>query len=122
MYYLRETDPRGAMGLGGKEEVNVASLDSHLVAIDYKTGKIAWSHAHPSNGGPTMSGILTTAGRLLFAGDNAGNLIPFDPANGKILWHSRIGQISNAPETYMLEGHQYILAAAGDTLFAFTLY
>ena len=66
--------------------------------------------------------MLTTAGRLLFGGDNAGNFIAFDPANGKILWHSRIGQISNAPETYMLDGHQYVLTAAGDTLFAFTLY
>ena len=69
-----------------------------------------------------MSGIHTTGGRLLFAGDNAGNLIAFEPANGTILWHSRIGQVSNAPETYMLDGHQYILAAAGDSLFAFTLY
>jgi alcohol dehydrogenase (cytochrome c) len=122
MYYLTETDPRGAMGLGGKEEVTVASLGSHLDAIDYKTGKTIWSHNYPSNGGPTMSGILTTAGRLLFAGDNAGNLIAFDPGNGNILWHTRIGQVTNAPETYMLDGHQYILAAAGDTLFAFTLY
>ena len=69
-----------------------------------------------------MQGILTTAGRLLFAGDNAGNLNAYDPANGNILWHSQIGQVSNAPETYMLDGHQYILAAAGDTIFAFTLY
>jgi alcohol dehydrogenase (cytochrome c) len=122
MYYLTETDPRGAMGLGGKEEVTVASLGTHLVAIDYKTGKTAWSHQYPSPAGASISGILTTAGRLLFAGDNAGNLIAFDPANGRILWHSRIGQVSNAPQTYMLDGHQYILAAAGDTLFAFTLY
>jgi alcohol dehydrogenase (cytochrome c) len=122
MYYLTETDPRGAMGLGGKEEVPVASLGSHLVAIDYKTGKTVWSHRYPSSAGPVMSGILTTAGRLLFAGDNAGNLIAFDPANGNILWHSRIGQVSNAPETYLLDSHQYILAASGDTVFAFTLY
>jgi alcohol dehydrogenase (cytochrome c) len=67
-------------------------------------------------------GLLTTASRLLFAGDNAGNLIAYDAANGKILWHSRIGQVSNAPETYMLDGRQYVLAASGDTLFAFTLY
>jgi alcohol dehydrogenase (cytochrome c) len=122
MYYLTETDPRGAMGLGGKEEVAVASLGSHLVAIDYKTGRTVWNHEYPNAGGPNLSGLLTTAGRLLFGGDNAGNLIAFDPANGKILWHSRIGQISNAPETYMLDGHQYLLVAAGDTLFAFTLY
>ena len=122
MYYLTETDSRGAMGLGGKEEVPVASLGSHLVAIDYKTGKTVWSHQYPSSSTVVMSGILTTAGKLLFAGDNAGNLIAFDPANGKTLWHSRIGQVSNAPETYMVDGHQYILAAAGDTLFAFMLY
>jgi alcohol dehydrogenase (cytochrome c) len=122
MYYLTETDSRGAMGLGGKEEVPVASLGNHLVAIDYKTGKTVWSHQYPSSATLVMSGLLTTAGKLLFAGDNAGNLIAFDPANGKTLWHSRIGQVSNAPETYMVDGHQYILAAAGDTLFAFTLY
>jgi len=122
MYYLTETDPRGAMGLGGKEEAGLGSLGSHLVAIDYKTGRIVWSHLYPAAAGATMSGLLATAGKLLFAGDNAGNLIAFDPANGNILWHSRIGQVSNAPETYMLDGHQYILAAAGDMLFAFTLY
>jgi alcohol dehydrogenase (cytochrome c) len=62
------------------------------------------------------------AGKSLFAGDASGNLVAYDPANGKILWHTRLGQVSNAPETYMLDGHQYILAAAGDALYAFTLY
>ena len=66
--------------------------------------------------------MLTTAGRLLFAGDGAGNLVAFDPANGKPLWHSRIGNVTNAPQTYMLDGKQYLLAAAGDALFAFALY
>ena len=121
MYYLTETDPRGAMGLGGKEEVGVGSLGNFLTAIDYKTGKIAWRHKYPGNGG-NMNGILTTAGKLLFAGDTAGNLVAYDPANGKILWHSRLGTVSNAPETYMLDGHQYVLVAAGDTLYSFVLY
>jgi alcohol dehydrogenase (cytochrome c) len=30
--------------------------------------------------------------------------------------------VSNAPETYMLDDHQYVMVAAGDTLYAFTLY
>jgi hypothetical protein len=30
--------------------------------------------------------------------------------------------MSSQPETYTLDGHQYILAAAGDTLCSFTLY
>jgi alcohol dehydrogenase (cytochrome c) len=125
MYYLTETDPRGAMGLGGKDELGVATLGSYLTAIDYKTGKVAWQHKYPAGGaggGGGGNGILTTAGKLLFAGDRGGSLVAYDPANGKILWHSRIGQVSNAPETYMLDGHQYILVAAEGSLFAFTLY
>jgi alcohol dehydrogenase (cytochrome c) len=121
MYYLTETDPRGAMGLGGKEEVGLGSAGSYLTAIDYKTGKIAWRHRYPGNGG-SPNGLLTTAGKLLFGGDLGGNLVAYDPANGTILWHSHVGQVSNAPETYMLDGHQYVLVASGDSLFAFTLY
>jgi alcohol dehydrogenase (cytochrome c) len=121
MYYLTETDPRGAMGLGGKEEVGLGSAGSYLTAIDYKTGKIAWRHRYPGNGG-SPNGLLTTAGKLLFGGDLGGNLVAYDPANGKILWHSHIGQVSNAPETYMLDGHQYVLVASGDSLYSFALY
>lgn len=119
MYYLTETDPRGAMGLGGKEEVSLGGLGDYLTAIDYQTGKIAWRHQYPTNGG--MNGMLTTAGKLLFAGDTAGNLVAYDPANGKILWHSHLGAVSNAPETYLLDGHQYVLVAARDTLYSFVL-
>jgi alcohol dehydrogenase (cytochrome c) len=35
---------------------------------------------------------------------------------------SRIGSVSNTPTTFMLDGRQYILAAAGDTLYAFAIY
>ena len=44
------------------------------------------------------------------------------PRNGKPLWNTRLHGVSNAPETYMLDGHQYVMVAAGDTLYAFTLY
>ncbi|HUK18261.1 MAG TPA: PQQ-binding-like beta-propeller repeat protein [Bryobacteraceae bacterium] len=118
MYYLTETDPRGAMGLGGKEEDGLGTLGSCLTAIDYKTGKVAWRHRYPGTSGSIGSGMLTTAGKLLFAGDLGGNLVAYNPADGKILWHSHIGQVSNAPETYQLDGHQYILAAADDSLYA----
>jgi len=122
MYYLTETDPRGAMGLGGKEEQGLGSTGGYLTAIDYKTGKIAWRHKYPGTGGGGSSGLLTTAGKLLFGGDLGGNIVAYDPADGKILWHSHIGQVSNAPETYMLDGHQYLLVAAGDAMFSFMLY
>ena len=125
MYYLSETDPRGAMGLGGKDEISLGSVGTYISAIDYKTGNVVWKHKFrtaPGSGGRGASGLLTTAGKLLFGGDISGNFVAFDPANGKILWHSALGQVSNAPETYMVDGRQYILVAAGDTLYAFALY
>ncbi len=123
MYYLTETDPRGAMGLGGKDEQVVAAVGSYLTAIDYKTGKIAWRHRYPGVGGGFGGGpgVLSTAGKLVFAGDISGNIIAYDSAIGKILWHSRIGQVSNVPQTYMLDGKQYMLVAAGDALYSFYL-
>jgi len=61
--------------------------------------------------------------QVAFAGDVAGNIVAYDVANGKPLWHAYLGsQVSNAPETYALDGHQYLLVAAGDTVYSFTLY
>jgi alcohol dehydrogenase (cytochrome c) len=121
MYYLSTTDPRGAMGLGGKEEISLGSMGSYITAMDYKTGKVAWQHRFPgvANYG-VQSGILTTAGKLIFAGDPGGNLVAYDAANGNPLWHARVG-VTNAPETYMLDGHQYVLVGAGDSVYAFRL-
>lgn len=66
-------------------------------------------------------GVLTTAGRLLFTGDS-GNLVAFDPATGRILWHQQLlNSMSNGPSTWMLDGKQYIIVGAGDCLYALTL-
>jgi alcohol dehydrogenase (cytochrome c) len=95
-----------------------------LEAIDYKTGDVKWSHAYTTadgmGGGYVGPGILTTAGGLLFSGDYNGNLIAFNAANGDILWHfPMLHSLGNGPETYMLDGRQYLIAGGGDTLYAF---
>ena len=89
------------------------------------TGKAVWKHKFRTTPGANRAapGLLTTAGRLLFGGDVSGNFVAFDPADGKTLWHAGLGaQVSNAPETYMIDGRQYVLIAAGDTLYSFALY
>ncbi|MGB8536534.1 MAG: acido-empty-quinoprotein group A [Acidobacteriaceae bacterium] len=121
MYYLTTQDPRGALGLGGKVEETLGSEGSFLTAIDYKTGRIAWQHRYPGVANYGLpNGVLTTAGHLLFAGDPGGNLIAFDAATGTPLWHSRI-DVSNAPETYLLDGEQYVTVGAGDSVYSFKL-
>ncbi|HCC56395.1 MAG TPA: acido-empty-quinoprotein group A [Solibacterales bacterium] len=119
--YLTDLDPRGSMGLGGKEEAGVGEAGDFLTAIDYRTGKVVWRHAYYGDSGGG-GGLLTTAGRLVFAGDGAGSLVAHDAENGKPLWNTRIGHVTNAPQTYMLDGHQYLIAATGDSLWSFLLY
>jgi alcohol dehydrogenase (cytochrome c) len=120
--YLTDTDarPEGYAGSGR----NLWSQHV-LEAIDTRTGEIAWTHPYlTSSGGGGLGGpgILTTAGRLLFTGDYNANFIAFDPETGKPLWHFGVlHNVSNGPQTYMLDGRQYVLVGAGDTLFAFAL-
>jgi alcohol dehydrogenase (cytochrome c) len=120
IFYLTDVDPRGSMGLGGKEEVNVGSGGNFLTAIDYKTGKVVWRHPYYGNGGG--GGLLSTAGGLVFTADGAGNLVAHNSSTGKPIWNARIGGITNAPQTYMLDGRQYLTVATGDALWCFVMY
>ncbi len=125
MAYLYDTsdNPEGYGGGGG----GGFDLKSALLALDVHTGNIKWKHEHAQRGGfgggggGLSGGILTTAGGLLFTGDS-GHLAAFDPATGKVLWHQQLtSPVSNGPSTWVLDGKQYIIVGAGDTLYAVTL-
>jgi acido-empty-quinoprotein group A len=118
VFYLTDTDPHPE-GYGAVQR-GVGSYGGALRAIDYKTGTTVWQHHYPSGVG--AAGMLTTAGKLLFTGDSSQHLIAYDPANGKILWHAGLGaNVSNGPETYLLDDRQYLVIGAGDLLYAFTV-
>src|SRR5205807_1695648 len=90
-----------------------------LRAIDPATGKIKWEFPHPS---PSWSGVLSTAGGLVFTGDAEGNFIALDAASGKPLWHFQTGgAVYAAPITFALDRKQYIAIAAGSSLYTFSL-
>jgi alcohol dehydrogenase (cytochrome c) len=117
LFYLTDTDARPE-GWAGIDTV-VGGDGGALLALDYKTGNVVWRHDWPSGNGVTAN--LSTAGNLLFT-SNGTNFIAFDATTGKILWHAGLTGIpSNAPITYKIDGKQFILVAAGDTLYAFTL-
>jgi len=119
--YLTDPDPRGSMGLGGKRFYVTGFESNAIQGIDYRTGKPSWRHEWPTGAG-FGSGILTTATGLLFTGDGSGNFVAMDAASGELLWHTRIGNISNAPQTYEVNGRQYLTVGVGDMLYSFVLY
>jgi alcohol dehydrogenase (cytochrome c) len=117
MFYLTDTDARPE-GWAGVDR-QAGSEGGALLAIDYKTGKPTWRHDWPSGNG--VVSMLTTAGNLLFT-SNGNNVIAFNPADGKILWHAGLTASPSAGMiTYMIDGKQYLLVAAADTLFAFAM-
>jgi len=90
-----------------------------LKAIDPTTGQIKWTFEHTS---PTWSGVLSTAGGLLFSGDAEGNFIALEAATGKPLWHFQMGgAVYAAPIAFAVEGKQYVAIAAGSALYTFGL-
>jgi alcohol dehydrogenase (cytochrome c) len=114
--YLMDPDPRGSMGLGGTGGGANLNWGTHIIAIDYKTGKIVWRHE--INGG--SSGLLSTAGGLLFL-SNGQNVEAWDAATGKAIWYSQIGGLSSPPETFMLDGKQHMLFTGAGALYMFAL-
>ena len=88
-------------------------------AIDPATSRVRWELKHLS---PSWSGVLSTAGGLVFTGDAEGNFMALDAASGKILWHFQCGaSVYASPMSYAMDGRQYVAIAAGTTLFAFGL-
>ncbi len=116
IFYLTATGK--AEGWAGRDRNLWAN--STLRALDYHTGKVVWNHE--IGNGQSISGILTTAGHLLFSADNSGNLLALDPATGKTLWHLNAGgHLDASPMTYQLDGRQYLIFAVQDILYAFAL-
>ena len=73
--------------------------------IDPKTGKRAWEY--PMTGAGRMwSGTVSTAGGVVFVGDDDGHLLALDARTGKHLWHFNMGELLTAsPVTYEVDGN-----------------
>ena len=92
-----------------------------LKAIDIQTGKTAWETGG-LGGGILGSGLMATAGGLIFYGDGNGAFVAVDVKNGKPLWHFNSGQNSKAgPMTYSIDGTQYVAIAMGSSILMFGL-
>jgi alcohol dehydrogenase (cytochrome c) len=90
-----------------------------VLAIDPKTGERKWAFTMHD---VTDSGILTTAGDLLFSGGREGYFFALDARNGALLWKATVGgQVGAAPISYQVDRRQYVSIAAGNVLFTYAL-
>jgi alcohol dehydrogenase (cytochrome c) len=83
----------------------------HLKAIDPLSGKTKWEA--PSDI-PRFSGVLSTAGGVVFSGQLTGEFEAFDADSGKKLWQFQTGSgIEGQPVTWQQDGVQYVAVASG---------
>jgi alcohol dehydrogenase (cytochrome c) len=83
----------------------------YLKAIDPLTGKAKWEN--PSDI-PRYSGVLSTAGGIVFSGQLTGEFEAFDADTGKKLWQFRTGSgIEGQPVTWQQDGVQYVAVTSG---------
>jgi PQQ-dependent dehydrogenase (methanol/ethanol family) len=112
--YTRSPTPRetGALWLGGSVRYVPGEAQwGTISAIDLATGQIRWQRQTPT---PNASGLLATAGDLLFAGEGDGHFDAFDARSGDLLWQYPAGAgVSGGAVTYSIGGVQYVAVAAG---------
>jgi alcohol dehydrogenase (cytochrome c) len=88
-------------------------------ALDPLTGEMKWEFRRLST---AWSGILSTAGGVVFTGDAEGNFIELDAVSGKILWHFETGgEVHSSPMAFAVDGQEYVAVAAGSAVYTFGL-
>jgi alcohol dehydrogenase (cytochrome c) len=92
-----------------------------IAAIDGRTHKIAWRREFPPGGG-RPSGVLTTAGGLVFHAAPDGFLNAHDARTGEIVWKFQTGAAAGGPPAaYEVNGEQYITLVTNTNVWAFKL-
>ena len=108
-------DQRGSLSTGVRWTIR-PRLDSdgrygRIQAIDLETRKTLWTERQRA---PQTTGVLATAGGVVFAGALDRVLTAYDDATGKALWQAKLNDVpSSAPISYGVNGKQYVAMTVG---------
>jgi len=92
-----------------------------LRALDLQTGRAVWEVPQPG-GRNSWGGVLSTAGGVVFFGEDSGTFMAVDARSGRELWKFPANQFWTAsPMTYSFDDTQYVAVAAGSAIIAFGL-
>ena len=92
---------------------------SAIRALEPTTGDLRWEFPMKPR---ARTGVLATAGDLVFAATVDGYFFALDGVSGEELWHIPLGGPVNAsPMTYAVDDQQYVTMTVGNTVYTFGL-
>ena len=99
------------LGAGFTIKPNYEDHIGSLKAIDPDAGEVKWEF---KNDAPLWSGVMTTAGGLVFFGTPEGEFIALDDETGEKLWSFQTGSgIVGQPITWEQDGEQFVSIISG---------
>ncbi len=105
----------------GVRRAHGTKREKSLVAYNLDTAAFEWRYPQAGEG-DSSGGVMTTAGGLVFFGDDSESFEAVDAKSGKPLWHFTTGQKFHAsPVSYEVVGKQYVAVASGNDIFTFAL-
>ncbi len=108
-------EQRGSLSTGVRWTIR-ARPDSdgrygRIQAIDLVTRETLWTQRQRA---PQTTGVLATAGGLVFAGSLDRVLTAYDEATGEALWQAKLSDVpSSSPISYAVDGKQYVAMTVG---------
>jgi PQQ-dependent dehydrogenase (methanol/ethanol family) len=119
LYYLMSLEECVGKPVGYPDQTG----QRFLRAVNIETGEIVWEIPQP---GParakSWTGVLATAGGLIFYGQPNGGFAAVDQRGGKTLWQFPTNvRMKASPMTFTTGGKQYVSIAAGPNILCFGL-
>ncbi len=121
IYYKADAEYEAGMPFlgGGEQALSGDDASGAVLALDAATGQQQWEFPLQS---PPWSGVMATAGALVFGSTNEGYFLALDAATGEPLWRFNTGaHIRTNPMAFAVDGRQRIAITGGRTLFVFGL-
>jgi alcohol dehydrogenase (cytochrome c) len=104
---------------GGEQPLDGDDASGAILALDVMTGERQWEFELQT---PPWSGVMATAGGLVFGASNEGNFFALDAEDGDPLWFFNSGaHIRTNPMGFSVDGNQRVAIIGGQTLFVFGL-
>jgi len=126
LFYVMAAEDCGIYRKIGKvfdNDPDPSALGKRFVrALNIETGAVVWQKELVGPQETNYTGVLATAGGLVFHGETGGDFAAVDAETGKTLWTFPANESWRAsPMTYMADGRQYVAGIAGTNVLAFAL-